>query len=91
LQQNIGQIHLGFEYHQVANLPFTPSRQKKKKRKKKKSEKLQMLNSKSCQNDKTENRHVALIYRQYILHVTRLSTRQEESIQALCCKTLLLN
>ncbi len=50
-----------------------------------------MLNSKSCQNDKTENRHVALIYRQYILHVTRLSTRQEESIQALCCKTLLLN
>jgi hypothetical protein len=27
---------LGFEYHQVANLPFTPSRQKKKKRKKKK-------------------------------------------------------
>jgi hypothetical protein len=35
LQQNIGQIHLGFEYHQVANLPFTP-RQKKKKKKEKK-------------------------------------------------------
>jgi hypothetical protein len=49
-----------------------------------------MLNSKSCQNDKTENRHVALIYRQYI-HGTRLSTQQEKSIQALCCKTLLLN
>jgi hypothetical protein len=78
----------GFEYHQVANLPFTP--RQKKNQKKKKWEKLHMLNSKSCQMTRLKIRHVALIYRQYI-HVTRLSTQQEESILALCCKTLLLN
>jgi len=77
--KTLDQIHLGFEYHQVTNLPFTPRQKKKKKQKvRKKSFTCWILSLVKMRRLKVET--CCLNLQAIYIHVTRLSTRQEESI-----------
>jgi hypothetical protein len=89
--KTLDQIHLGFEYHQVTNLPFTPRQKKKKKQKvRKKSFTCWILSLVKMRRLKIET--CCLNLQAIYIHVTRLSTRQEESISGFMLqKTLLLN